>query len=83
MIHNEYLFRANQNYEIRHDNNGNAIHVFIKDTYANIYPTLESLIKREFLSEEVEEWFCVDSEQVLSELYTTDSYDYYELKKQI
>ena len=31
MIHTEHLRKADESYEVRHDNNGNAVHAYIKD----------------------------------------------------
>lgn len=45
MIHNEHLRAPDELYEIRYDNIGNAIHVYIKDDEAWIFPTLECLVQ--------------------------------------
>ena len=44
MLHNEHLRKADELYEIRHDNNGNAIHIFIKDGEAIIFQNLDDFI---------------------------------------
>lgn len=35
MLHNEHLSKADELYEVRHDEKGNVIHVFIKDGEAH------------------------------------------------
>jgi hypothetical protein len=78
MLHNEHLRKADELYECRHDNNFNAIHVYIKDGEAIIFPTLDSLVRRVYFGEEVERFYV--NEDILEELYDRDEYDYYELK---
>jgi hypothetical protein len=81
MLHNEHLRRADESYEIRHDDNGNAIHVLIKDGEAIIYPTLHDLVLHHYLAEcFITERFYI-SEDDLDELYSHDEYEYYKLKK--
>jgi len=79
MLHNEHLRKSDESYECRHDNNGNVIHVYIKDGEAIIFPTLDDLVKRIYFGEEVER-FYIDEDR-LSELYDSDEYNYYELKE--
>lgn len=81
MIHNEHLRKADESYEIRHDNNGNAIHVYIKDGQATAFPTLEGLVSWVYLGTPSEH-FCV-SESELSRLYESEEYSYYKLKKSL
>ena len=78
MIHNEHLRKADESYEIRHDNHGNAVHVYIKDGEAIIFPTLEDFIRRVYFGEEVERFYV--SEEDLESLYG-GSYSYYDMKK--
>jgi ribosomal protein S19 len=78
MLHNEHLRKADELYECRHDNNGNVIHIYIKDGEAIIFPTLDSLVRRVYFGEEVERFYV--NEDILEELYDRDEYDYYELK---
>ena len=78
MLHNEHLRKGDESYEIRHDHNGNAIHVYITDGEAIIFPTLHDLILRVYFGEEVERFYC--SEELLSNLYESESYLYYTLK---
>ena len=79
MTHNEHLRKADESYEIRHDNNGNAIHVFIKDGEAIVFPTLDDFVRRIYQGQEVERFYC--SEDFLSDLYESESYLYYTLKE--
>lgn len=79
MLHNEHLRKADESYEIRHDHNGNAIHVFIKDGEAIVFPTLWDLIEYQYLGVPNTERFYV-SEADLSTLYESRSYSYYDLK---
>jgi len=78
MIHNEHLKRADELYEIRHDNNGNAIHVYIKDGEAIIFPTLHDFVMRVYDGQEVERFYLDEYE--LTDMYNESAYDYYTLK---
>ena len=78
MLHNEHLRKADELYEVRHDNNGNAIHVFIKDGEAIIYPSLHDFIMRTYFGAEVERFYL--SEEELCDMYVSNDYDYYTLK---
>lgn len=78
MLHNEHLRKADELYECRHDNNGNVIHIYIKDGEAIVFPTLDCLVRRLYFGEEVERFYV--NEDILEELYDRDEYDYYELK---
>jgi len=80
MIHSEHLFQADKTYEIRHDNNGNAIHVTIKDGEAIVFPTLTALIEYNANGVNETERFYLD-ESDLEKLYSYKSYNYYDLKK--
>mgnify|MGYP001501853663 CR=1 FL=1 len=79
MIHNEHLRKADESYEIRHDNNGDAIHVYIKDGYAKVFPSLDTLVSYVYLDERDVEHFEV-IEQDLEILYNRGDYNYYKLK---
>lgn len=79
MLHNEHLRKADESYEIRHDHSGNAIHVYIKDGEAVVFPTLVCMI-RWLLFGSQEERFYV-GEVDLDALYEHDEYNYYKLKK--
>lgn len=81
MLHIEHLRKADESYEVRHDNNGNAIHSVVKDGEAIVYPTLLDLIEHQFLGRNsVERFYC--TENTLNVLYEENEYDYYKLKKQ-
>ena len=79
MLHNEHLRKADETYECRHDDSGDAIHVLIKDGEAIVFPTLNDLVKRVYFGKEVERFYC--SEKFLADLYESESYDYYTLKE--
>lgn len=80
MLHNEHLRRADESYEIRHDHNGNAIHLFIKDGEAIVFPSLHDFIAYLYLGDSNIERFYI-SESSLGDLYNSKDYSYYELKK--
>jgi len=80
MLHNEHLRRADESYEIRHDHNGNAIHVHIKDGIAIVFPCLHDFIAYLYLGDSAIERFYIEEDN-LSDLYNSKSYSYYELKK--
>lgn len=44
MVHNEHFRKADELYEVWHDNNGNAIHMYIKDGEVIIFPTLYDMV---------------------------------------
>lgn len=79
MLHNEHLKKADELYEVRHDGSGNVIHVTIKDGEAIIFPSLDCLVRRHYFGEEVERFYL--SEEELSDMYGSETYSYYELKK--
>lgn len=79
-LHNEHLAKADESYEIRHDNNGNAIHVFIKDGEARVFPSLWDLIRYEYLGDSYVERFYLN-EHELTNLYGHPNYSYDTLKK--
>jgi ribosomal protein S19 len=78
MTHNEHLRKADELYEVRHDNNGNAIHVYIKDGEAIIFPSLHDFVTRIYYGQEVERFYV--KEEALFDMYTENAYDYYTLK---
>jgi hypothetical protein len=79
-LHNEHLRKADETYEIRHDNNGNAIHVYI-DGYggAKVYPTLNELVKDVYLNEESESFYIKEDE--LEHLYDFEEYNFYKMRE--
>jgi len=78
MFYNEHL-NNDETYEVRHDNNGYAIHVFITDGDAIIYPTLSDLIKHQYGGEMDVERMYLDEDD-LEKLYESEYYSYYALK---
>lgn len=78
MLHNEHLVKADELYEIRHDSNGNAIHVFIKDGEAIVFPTLWDFIKYEILGDANVERFYLGEHELVN-LYGIDEYNYHRL----
>lgn len=80
MLHNEHLRKADELYEVRHDNNGNAIHLFIKDGEAIVFPTLHDFIAYLYLRHSETERFYIN-EDSLDDLYKNENYNYDELKK--
>lgn len=79
MLHNEHLRKADELYEIRHDNNGNAIHVFIKDGEAIVFPTLDDFIMYEYFGNHFVERFYINEHELVN-LYGFEDYNYYSLK---
>lgn len=78
MIYNEHLTN-DETYEVRHDNNGYAIHVFITDGDAIIYPTLGDLIRHQYRGDMDVERMYLDEED-LEKLYESEYYSYHSLK---
>jgi hypothetical protein len=76
MLHSEKLFEGT--YECRHDDNGNAIHVYIQNDKAYIYQSMEDLVSHRYLKYvgiipvEV-------SEDALSNIYESEKYSYDEI----
>lgn len=81
MIHNEHFLRADDLYEIRHDNNGNAIHVYVKDGDAIVFPTAYDLFAYVVQGKPTTERFYI-AEAELSAMYTSEHYNYYHLKNE-
>ena len=79
MLHNEHLRKADELYEVRHDNKGNAIHVYIKDGEAIVFPTLNDFIFKVYFGTPIVERFYL-AEHQLESLYAFDDYNYYSLK---
>jgi hypothetical protein len=78
MLHNEHLSKADELYEMRHDQNGNVIHVYVKDGGAIIFPGLHELVMRIYYGQEVERFYL--AEEDLETMYSDSRYNYYELK---
>lgn len=81
MLHTEHFGKADATYEIRHDNNDNAIHVLIKDGEACVFPSLYDLVQYQFFGRQVERIYCLEKE--LSKYYESGIYDFYNFKKLI
>lgn len=79
MLHNEHLRKADENYEIRHNDSGHVIHVYTTDGYAVIYPTLHDLISHQYFGDMEVERVYLDEED-LDKLYDSEFYSYYSLK---
>jgi hypothetical protein len=80
MLHNEHLRKADELYEVRHDNDGNAIHIFIKDGEAIVFQNLNDFVFYIYLSYPDIERFYLDEEELIN-LYSFEVYDYYSLKE--
>lgn len=78
MTHNEHFLRADDLYEIRHDNNGNAIHVYVKDGEAIVFPTAYDLSMYVINGKDCDRFYI--SESRLSDMYESNEYNYYMLK---
>lgn len=78
MLHNEHLRKADELYEVRHDNSSNAIHVYIKDGIALIFPTLHDFVMKVYFGETSE--YFTTFEDKLDDIYATEIYDYYKIK---
>lgn len=79
MLHNEHLTKADELYEVRHDGIGNAIHIYIKDGEAIVFPILDYFINYIYFGKPDVERFYL-SEHELFNLYSFEVYDYYSLK---
>lgn len=73
MLHNEHLRLACESYEIKHDNNGNALHVYI-DQYQNayIFTCLDSLVKYVYFGNDA--WIAQTKVSKLSRIYELETY---------
>ena len=80
MIHTEHLRKGDESYSIRHDDKGNAIYEFYKDGYYIMFPTLHDFVAYLYLGEGQTERFYVNGVDI-DELYESDMYDYWSLKK--
>jgi len=80
MLHNEHLRKADELYEVRHDNNGNAIHIFIKDGEAIVFQNLNDFVFYNYFGSPDIERFYLDEEELIN-LYSFEVYDYYSLKE--
>jgi hypothetical protein len=72
MLHNEHLRTADELYEIRNDDGGNALHIYIKDGNAIIYQCLDDLIQHIYFGKQTDRVYC--SETDLEAIYKSDMY---------
>lgn len=79
MYHNENLKKGDDLYEIRHNGNGEAIHIYTKDDECIIFPTLDDLVRHEYLGEPNVERFYLSSDDVMN-MFDSSDYCYYKLK---
>lgn len=77
--HGEHLRKADETYEIRHDNAGHAVHVVIKDGEAIFYPSIHDLVNHHYFGQNSERFYV--SEDDINILYDSEKYDYYDLRK--
>lgn len=82
MTHNEHLRKADELYEVRHDNCGNALHVYIKDGYAKIFGSLDDFIKYVYNDDVYIDFIEVD-EETLESIYETQAYTLHQVKNYI
>lgn len=73
MLHSEALKKGT--YEVRHDDDGNAIHVYIKDGKAKVFPTLVDFVGHVYYGKKNIEHKTI-SEDDLFDLYESEHYDY-------
>lgn len=82
MTHNEHLRKADELYEVRHDNCGNALHVYIKDGYAKIFGSLDDFI-RYIYNDDVYIEFIEVAEEMLESIYETQAYTLHQVKNYV
>jgi hypothetical protein len=78
MVHNEHFRRADELYEIWHDNNGQAIHMLIKDGEAIIFKDLHDFVLYNYLGTDVDRVYI--SEDALNDIPDECRYNYYKLR---
>jgi len=78
MMHATKLKKAGGILEIRHNDEGDAVYVFIKRKKARVFPSLEGLISSVYFGVDSEHFTCQDSE--LFELYEGGDYEYKKLR---
>ena len=78
MIHNESFLRADDLYEVRHDSNGNAIHVYVKDGEAIVFPSAYDLSMYVINGKDCDRFYI--SESRLTDMYVSNEYNYHALK---
>lgn len=79
MVHIEHLRKADESYEIRHDNRGNAIHVYVTDSEAIVFRTLNDFIKHVYFGDpDIECYYLLEKD--LTSLYELPEYTFDSLK---
>lgn len=78
MIHTEKLKKAGGTLEIRFNEQGDAVYVFIKRKKAKVFASIEALIAHVYFGADTEYFPCQESE--LFALYESETYDYKKLK---
>jgi hypothetical protein len=78
MMHATRLKKAGGILEIRHNDKGDGVYVFIKRKKAKVFPSLEGLISSVYFGVDSEHFTCNESE--LFALYEGDKYKYKQLK---
>lgn len=80
MVLSEHLRKADESYEVRFNNQGDAIHVYIKDSEAIVFALLGDLIRHVYLGEPNVERMYFTEEQ-LSEVYSSDEYCFHSIAR--
>jgi hypothetical protein len=79
MLHNEHLRKADESYEVRHDNNGNAIHVYITDGEAIVFGSLHELVQYVYFGDpDIKRYYILEED--LDKLYNSPAYDIHNLQ---
>lgn len=75
MVHIEHLRKADESYEIRHDEKGNAIHIYVTDGEAIVFRTLNDFIKHVYFGDpDVECHYLLEND--LNILYDCPEYKF-------
>ena len=82
MMHIEHLRKADENYEIRFNSNGDVIHVYFRDGYYIIFPSLHDLMSYVYFGDpDVERFYLEEEDDRYTELCNGEEYNYYKLKE--
>lgn len=79
MVHNEHFRKADESYEVWHDNNGNAVHMYIKDGEVILFPTLWCMVNYLTTGDNNIERTYFDEDR-LSEIPDAMHYNYYSIR---
>jgi hypothetical protein len=79
MVHNEKLLGSNGSYEIWADGDGYAIHLYIRESDAFIFPTLNDLIRYVYFDDFNVEHISMPEDE-LSQIYSQRKH-YYIIKE--